>query len=872
MMLHLLACAARIILRLRYRVKVAGLETITSKGRNGVLILPNHPALIDPVIMMSWLWPRFRPQAVADRDRIDIPGIRGIAKGMRTIPMADVAAYGEAARADVELAVTRCASTLNGGGNVLIYPSGHAYRSRLESIGANSFFESILRAAPTSRVVLVRMRGLWGSSFSWAGGANPSFGAAAVRGIRGIVASFLFFAPKRTVTIDFTEPDDFPRHSSRADINRYLENVYNTDAPLNTYVPYSIWERGGTRTIPEPGVKRYAGSTGDVPPATREIVMNHLRELSGVTTIRDGDHLSNDLGLDSLNKVELQAWIEEEFGFAVPDPEALQSAGDVLLASYGSSAGGSLAKLNPVPPAWFKSVNEGGRSTVPEGATIPEVFLKQARRRKRQPMAADQNRGVITYRDAVLAIMVLKPLIERIGGEYVGLMFPALSVVPVVYLATLFAGKIPVMINWTAGSRNVNHSLSLLGVRTVITSAQFVSKLESQKVDLAALGDRFLFIEEATKTIGTFTRIGALVRSRTSWRSLERCAIRDTAVVLFTSGSENLPKTVPLTHENVLTNVRDALASFVIVPDDRFIGFLPPFHSFGLTVTVVLPFAGGIRAVYHPNPTEGKLIARLIHAYRATLLVGTPTFLEGITRTAEDYELESLRLVVSGAEKCSDRLYDAVEQRWPSMRVLEGYGITECSPIVSANREESSRRGTIGMTLPSIEYAVRDVDTGEAVPPGKTGLLYVRGKSVFGGYLNYDGPSPFNEFDAKRWYRTGDLVREDNGVLVFAGRLKRFIKLGGEMISLPAIEEVLLSRFQTADADPVLAVESTPSETSPEIVLFATIPITREEANATLRLAGLSAIHNVRMVKMVERIPLLGTGKADYRALKSTLK
>jgi len=278
--------------------------------------------------------------------------------------------------------------------------------------------------------------------------------------------------------------------------------------------------------------------------------------------------------------------------------------------------------------------------------------------------------------------------------------------------------------------------------------------------------------------------------------------------------------------------------------------------------------------VYHANPTEGGIVARMIQVYRVSLLAGTPTFLAGILRAVTGAELDTLRAVITGAEKCPDSTYGLVERLWPSVKVVEGYGITECSPVVSVNDVQAPRKGTIGRVLPSVEYAIVDVEQWRRVEAGRAGLLLVRGPSIFGGYLNYEGASPFVEFEGKSWYRTGDLVVEGGGgLLTFAGRLKRFVKLGGEMISLPAIEEVLARRYAKAsDEGPVLAVESTPVELNPELVLFTVRSVEREEVNGCLRAAGLSALHNIRLVRQVEQIPLLGTGKTDYRALRELLK
>jgi long-chain-fatty-acid--[acyl-carrier-protein] ligase len=280
-----------------------------------------------------------------------------------------------------------------------------------------------------------------------------------------------------------------------------------------------------------------------------------------------------------------------------------------------------------------------------------------------------------------------------------------------------------------------------------------------------------------------------------------------------------------------------------------------------------------MKAVYYPVPTDGGVLARHIESYGATILVGTPTFLNGIVRAARDPELKTLRFVITGAEKCPDALFATIAVRWPAMRILEGYGITECSPVVSGNREAWTVRGTVGLPLPSLATAVVDLEERERVPHGEIGMLLVRGPSVFGGYLGFDGPQPFASFESASWYRTGDLVREDLvGNLVFAGRLKRFVKTGGEMVSLPAVEEALLARFgRPEDEEVPLALEALELEARTELVLFTTRPITREEANAAIREAGFSPIHNVRMVRSLERIPLLGTGKTDYRALKALL-
>ncbi|MBU0716262.1 MAG: AMP-binding protein [Verrucomicrobia bacterium] len=869
MIVRLLSALARGLLHLRYRLQLDGLEQIAAQGRGGILFLPNHPALIDPFIIWSELSRYFRMSALADKDQMDRPILRSIAPyaGVRMIP--DPLKYGKACQAEVARVLADCVTGLKLGENFLLYPAGHIKHQAREDLGGNSAVEFILQNMPEVRVVLIRTYGLWGSRFGFgAEGRPPHVGRALGQGILAILANGIFFGPRRRVAIELAEPADLPRSAQRNTLNRYLEAFYNRDIQANTYVPYTIWERGGPRPMPEPATLNVYTAGELIPPATAEIVLKHLRDLSGKQSLAPEETLAGDLGLDSLARVELALWVEQEFGFPAGE-DSLVTVDDVLCAACGQLISAGPLELKSVPTGWF----DAHRVPVmlPEGRTLTEVFLAQARRGPNRVAVADQSSGVKTYRDMLTAILVLKPEIERLEGRYIGIMLPASAGAAILYFAALFSGKIPVMINWTIGVRALTHAVQLLKVRHILTARTLVQKLEMQGDEFGAIEDRFLYLESWRKTFPWYRKLAAALRSRTSWATLDAVHVPETAVVLFTSGSESLPKAVPLTHTNLLANMRDCLSVIRLRESDRFLGILPPFHSFGINVTMAFPLCAGIPMVYHPMPTEGGLLARLIKAYQVTVLAGTPTFLNGILRAAGGNTLETLRIVISGAEKCPAAVYTALAQKAPGAIIWEGYGITECSPVVSIN--DGHAPGTIGNVLPSLHHAIVHPETDRRVAPGQVGLLLLRGPSIFGDYLNYEGPSPFVEMEGKSWYRTGDLVSEDTGgVLTFAGRLKRFVKLGGEMISLPAIEDVLFRNFADDAAEgPVLAVDATPSDTAPELVLFTVKPIARETANKALRAAGLSPLHNIRDVRVVEAIPTLGTGKTDYRALKKML-
>jgi long-chain-fatty-acid--[acyl-carrier-protein] ligase len=226
-------------------------------------------------------------------------------------------------------------------------------------------------------------------------------------------------------------------------------------------------------------------------------------------------------------------------------------------------------------------------------------------------------------------------------------------------------------------------------------------------------------------------------------------------------------------------------------------------------------------------------------------------------------------MTITGAEKCPQSTYDLIHSKCPTAAVLEGYGITECGPIAALNPIVNPKQGTLGKPIGCEEWTVRDEDL-QPVPPNTTGMLYLRGANVFSGYMNFDGPSPFVTIDGKEFYKTGDLVSADeDGFLTFKGRKKRFVKIAGEMISLPAIEEVLQRKYKSADESLAIAVESVGTEEHPDITLFTTLDLDRDDVNRTIREAGFSAIHSVKQIVKLPEIPVLGTGKTDYRSLKT---
>ena len=321
---RLVAYVARPIIGLRYRIDLRGLDAVKRKGRRGILFLPNHSSLLDPAFIVAHLYPAFQLRPLADEHQVNrtMFGYIALLYGSRILPNLERSGAGASDR--TRAALQEIAGGLKAGENILLYPAGRLKRQYLEDIGSASGVETLVKAVPDVRIVLVRHNGLWGSSFSLGfDGEMPAIGSALARGVKYLLLNGIFFMPRRRMSVELVEPDDFPRTGTRAEINRYLERFYNERAARNTYVPYGFWEKGGTREMPEPVREAPRSDASHVAPATRDLVLAHLRDESGRTEVSIDDQLSKDLGFDSLATAELVTWLQQEFGFSVDTPESL---------------------------------------------------------------------------------------------------------------------------------------------------------------------------------------------------------------------------------------------------------------------------------------------------------------------------------------------------------------------------------------------------------------------------------------------------------------------------------------------------------------------------------------------------------------------
>ncbi|MDR1242264.1 MAG: MFS transporter [Deltaproteobacteria bacterium] len=870
----------RLLLSLRYKVTLQGADVLTLPGP--VLFLPNHPALIDPFIVYS-LIAEYAPRPLADERRMGgFPG-RLAGRLLRAILIPDLLKDGMSGRKGVEAGLKAVAAALKGGDSVLFYPSGRITHSGKEVIGGNSGLTTILRAVPGQRVVLVRTSGLWGSSFSFAAtGQSPNFLPVLLRGALALLCNLIVFAPRRAVRVEFAEATNLPRllrEDDKTILNLYLESFYSAAKQPAMLVPRFFWQGRTPRLLPERDLAHTEEVQG-ISPETRTAVYALLRKkaaLDAEQPLDDSMALNGDLGLDSLSLVDLALALEDLSGLSLSNLENLVTVGDCLRAVSNQANRPEADDAAPAPKLWFTTSSKAAL-VLPAGcANIAEAFCRLARSSPHAPLLADRS-GVRARRQVLLQALILAGRFRKLPGQRLGLMLPASPAAVITWLAALLAGKVPVFFNWTVGDKNLRHCAAVTEIKHIVSATQLLERLARQGGEPDALPVDWIRLDKLAASLSPGEKIRGAFKAR-CMRSLTGIEMPETAAVLFTSGSEALPKAVPLTHANLLANAADVMQVLNLTMESSILAMLPPFHSFGLMVGLVLPLAFGARAAYHPNPTEADRLALLTRDFKLTMLAAPPTFLAGLLeRTQGANMLESLRLAFVGAEKCPDWMYEAFAARCPDAALCEGYGITECSPVVAVNRPGDVLPGSIGRVMPSVTAALVREENGVIqgrAATGETGMLLVRGPSIFSGYLG-DAPSPFVRFEGEEWYRTGDLASMDaGGRLFFTGRLKRFIKIGGEMISLPQIESALLEAFAARpDAPggaPLLAVESTPEESGPEITVFTSVNLSLAEINAALKKTGFSPLHAAKRVIRLDAVPQLGNGKTDYQTLKKKL-
>ena len=500
------------------------------------------------------------------------------------------------------------------------------------------------------------------------------------------------------------------------------------------------------------------------------------------------------------------------------------------------------------------------------------AFLSAARRYGfDKPVLEDVERQPLTYGRLLLAAHVLGGQLKTLAdeGETVGIMLPNVNGMVVTILGLNAHRRVSALLNFTAGIKNLRSAARTGRLRALVTSRRFVETARLEDV-IAALDGvdtgtgrplSIVYLEDVRRRIGTAAKLGGILQALTSRIDRRRHAARadDTAVILFTSGTEGEPKGVVLSNANLVANARQIGVHAVgaLTSDDVVMNPLPMFHSFGLTAATLMPLLEGMKVVLYPSPLHYKQVPQLIRATRASVLFATDTFLQGYARAAEPEDLTSVRWVIAGAE----RVKESTRKAWREFGtgILEGYGATECSPVISCNLPDAHKAGSVGRLLPGIEARLEPV---EGIHDG--GRLAVRGPNVMRGYRLASSPDLVVP-PLQGWHDTGDIVEIDaDGFVTIKGRAKRFAKIGGEMVSLAAVESMVASLWPDMN-HVVLALPD--ARKGEQLVLVTEKPdADRAALLEEARAAGFAELWIPRAVLVVGQIPVLGSGKIDYAA------
>lgn len=506
------------------------------------------------------------------------------------------------------------------------------------------------------------------------------------------------------------------------------------------------------------------------------------------------------------------------------------------------------------------------------GRTLHDAFLEAVRLHGRKRLIAVDAGGTrLSYGGLLRASLALGRLTGKFTreGEVVGVMMPNAAATLGLFLGLLGTRRIPAMLNFTAGIDGLNSAIRAGEIRTVLTSRAFLERANLQSVADRLENVRIVLLEDLRATLTLADKLWLILYAlRFPRAATRRSNPDDPAAVLFTSGSEGKPKGVVLAHRSILANIEQVFTVVDVSPADRILSAMPVFHSFGLTAGFLLPVVGGLPVFLYPTPLHYSIIPELFYDRDCTVMFATPTFLKHYAKRAHPYDFRRVRLLLAGAEKLTEDVRQVYLDKF-GVRILEGYGATECAPVIAVNTPMKCKAGSVGELLPGIEAGLEPV-------PGieRGGLLHVRGPNVMLGYWRESAPRqldpPASTF-GPGWYATGDLAEiDDDGFVTLLGRVKRFAKVAGEMVSLEVVEKLA----ETASPAALHAAVNRPDERRGEMIVLCTQDpaLDRAHLQEAARLLGAPELAIPRRVIHIARIPLLGNGKKDYPRLQALVE
>ena len=491
---------------------------------------------------------------------------------------------------------------------------------------------------------------------------------------------------------------------------------------------------------------------------------------------------------------------------------------------------------------------------------LHHLFIEVAKRQGEKLAFLDRTAGrEVTYSKALIAALLLAGEFKKYDRGFLGVMIPTSAGCGLSILGALMSGRTPVMINYSTGAEeNCRYAQKKCDFETIVTSKALLQKIDCPHVD------GMIYIEDIMAGLSTLTKIRAAAISKLPAAAIQKLVAGNSnqqdAVILFTSGSEKDPKAVELTHRNIVSNIESFSDRFKFTEHDIFLANLPYFHVFGLTGNLWVPLYHGMSIITYANPLDYRKICEIIRDDKPTLMVGTPSFYWGYLRKSEPGDFASLRYAICGADKCPDALREGFMEKH-NLTLYEGYGTTETSPAISANAEGMNKSGSVGLPFEDVQVRIENYETGEECAVGENGKILVRGDLVMKGY--------FNDFEEtslhirRGWYDTGDMGNlDEDGYLWHVGRLKRFVKIGGEMVSLIRVENALEKHLPD---DVLCCVVDVPDAIKgARIVAAVTAPVDEKKILKKIA-ADLPKIALPKIFTVIEELPKMGSGKIDFR-------